>query len=338
MSGLDFDAEIRRGDFVLRAAFTVQAGEILGIVGPNGAGKSTVLGAIAGRLPLEAGRICVGGRVLSQADSPTLTGALATPPAASARPPTRPRRAREGRTVLVPPALRRIGYLDQKPRLFPHLDAAENIAFGLRARGTGRRAARGIAAEWLQRVGLGGRDRDRPHAFSGGQQQRIALARALACEPELVLLDEPFAALDVSSTGTLRALAREHLARLGVPAVVVTHDPGDLTALANRVLVLEDGRVTQQGPVGEVLNAPTAAFATRLFGRLVLRARQTPEGTVLIADAPLAQLFGGEAWQPHDGSQVDWPAAAGEVLVTIDPAAVRLSLPPQQDAQRKGPS
>ncbi|WP_162903715.1 sulfate/molybdate ABC transporter ATP-binding protein [Leucobacter sp. wl10] len=289
--GLSFDAEVRRGGFVLRVAFETAAGETLGIVGPNGAGKSTLLGAVAGALPIAAGRIAVGGRVLA----------------------AQPGGERGGRARSLPRSERRIGHLDQKPRLFPHLDAAENIAFGLRARGARRREARGIAAEWLARVGLPGRERDRPSAFSGGQQQRIALARALAGDPDLVLLDEPFAALDVSSASALRDLVRGELGRLGVPALMVTHDPADLAAVADRVLVLEHGRATQEGPVDEVLDEPAAAFATRLFGRLLFRAVSTQRGTVLTSEVPLAEWCG----------VADLPPG-GEAIVSIDPAAVRV--------------
>lgn len=308
-SGLEFDAEVRRGDFVLRAAFEVAQGETVGIVGPNGAGKSTVLGAISGTLPISAGRIGVRDRMLSRGGAQArdeIGGGAGD--------------AEGGRALHLPRSERRIGHLDQKPRLFPHLDAAENVAFGLRARGVHRREARGRAVDWLARVGLEGRERDRPAAFSGGQQQRIALARALACDPDLVLLDEPFAALDVESADALRELVREELGRLGVPALMVTHDPVDLTAVADRVLVLEAGRVTQQGAVGEVLGAPTAGFATRLFGRLFFRGVATPQGTVLTSEIPLERLCGVET------------LPGGEVIVSIDPAAVRVSLSRPEEA------
>ncbi|MFT4232954.1 MAG: ATP-binding cassette domain-containing protein, partial [Leucobacter sp.] len=168
---LVFDAEVRRGDFRLHAAFEVEAGETVGVVGPNGAGKSTLLGAIAGVLHLSAGRIAIGDRALAAAPGAAADagpGRDAAPVGGSDLDPGS--RARTHRSVSLPRSQRGIGHLDQKPRLFPHLDAAENIAFGLRAAGMRRREARGVAAEWLERVGLAGRDRDRPAAFSGGQQ------------------------------------------------------------------------------------------------------------------------------------------------------------------------
>lgn len=245
-AGLDFAAEVRRGAFVMSAQLHVARGETLGVVGPNGAGKSTLLGAIAGTQVVSTGSVAVAGRALAD----------------------------------VPPWKRRIGYLEQKPRLFPHLDAADNISFGLRSRGVRRRAARAEAAQWLERMGLPGRDRDRPAAFSGGQQQRIALARALAAAPEVVLLDEPFAALDVTSAVALRELVREELDRLQVPALMVTHDPQDLAVLADRTVALDRGRVVESGvrDPARLGSLSTPAARTELHG--VVQA----DGTVVVEE------------------------------------------------------
>ncbi|MFT4231699.1 MAG: molybdenum ABC transporter ATP-binding protein, partial [Leucobacter sp.] len=141
-----------------------------------------------------------------------------------------------------------------------------------------------------------------------------ALARALARTPDAVLLDEPFAALDVDAAAALRELVRAELARLEVPALMVTHDPADLAALADRVIVLEEGRIAQQGAVGDVLADPAAAFATRLFGRVLLRGTATPHGIVLTSELPLAEWSGIADLEP-----------GAEVVVSIDPAAMRVS-------------
>lgn len=250
-AGLTADLEVRRGEFRLRAALAVAPGETLGVVGPNGAGKTTLLAAVAGTLDERAGT--------------TLTGSIAVG-------------ARE--LAALPAWRRRVGYVEQKPRLFPHLDAADNISFGLRAHGMRRRPARALAAEWLERVGLPGRDRARASELSGGQQQRVALARALAHTPEVVLLDEAFAALDMDSAAGLRELVRDELARLQVPALMVTHDGDDLDALADRVLALDRGRLVESGvrdPAGlDSLSTPAA--------RTELRGIVQADGTVVVEE------------------------------------------------------
>src|SRR5579864_6354881 len=143
--------------------------------------------------------------------------------------------------VRLPPEDRQVGVVFQEHRLFPNLSALENVAFGLRARGAPRADARRQAAEWLDRVGVG---------------QRVALARALVTEPAVLLLDEPLAAVDASARTELRHVLREELRRYPGSRLVVTHDPIEAAALAGRLLVLEDGRVTQAGPLAEVTARP----------------------------------------------------------------------------------
>jgi molybdate transport system ATP-binding protein len=186
-----------RGDFRLTAEVEVGDGEIVAILGPNGAGKTSLLQTIAGLVPLDAGTI-------------TLDGAVLDDPAHG---------------VLVPPEQRPLGVVFQDYLLFPHLDAADNVAFGLRCRGVPRRAARARAVAWLARVGLAGRERTRPGRLSGGQQQRVALARALAIEPRVLLLDEPLSALDVETRSELRRTLRALLDGFAGIRLLVTHDP-----------------------------------------------------------------------------------------------------------------
>lgn len=226
----------RRGDFRLDVAVDAAPGETVAIMGPSGAGKSTLLAAIAGLVRIDDGAVSVDDRVVADA-----------------------RRH-------VPPAERGIVLLGQEPRLFPHLSARENVAFGPRARGVARDEARRDADEWMRRVGLPGMGDHRPAELSGGQQQRVALARALAVEPEVLLLDEPFTALDPETAGDLRALLHEQLNATGSTALIVTHDAIDAAALARRLVLVEDGVVTQQGPVADVLSLPATRFAAALAG------------------------------------------------------------------------
>jgi molybdate transport system ATP-binding protein len=233
---LDLDAAVdQRG---VDAALTVQDGETLAILGPNGSGKSTLLAVVAGLLRPDRGRVALGGRDL------TLTG--------------------RGPTVHVPPHDRKTALLGQEPLLFPHLSALDNVGFGARSRGVGRREARDHAQAWLDQVGVGELSGRKPAQLSGGQAQRVAVARALAAEPELLLLDEPMAALDVDVAPALRQTLRRVLADRTV--VLVTHDVLDALLLADRVVVLEAGRVVEEGPATEVLSRPRSPFAARLAG------------------------------------------------------------------------
>lgn len=240
-AGLDARVVARRGAFVLGAEVQVPAGEVVALMGPSGAGKSTLLGVLAGLTAFDEGDVRLHGRVLDSrsAGSP-------------------PRRT-------APPS-RGVVLLGQDPRVFPHLTAHDNVAFGLRAHGAPRAAAAAGAAEWLRRVGLEGLGDRRPAQLSGGQQQRVALARALATEPAALLLDEPLTSLDTETAGDVRALLHQQLAATRTTALVATHDAVDAVALASRLVVLEDGRVTQSGPVREVLAAPATRFAAAVAG------------------------------------------------------------------------
>ncbi len=231
---LDAQVGVERGGFSLEVRVEVAPGRATAVMGPSGAGKSTLLGAIAGLVPLDSGHVSVDGRVLSSATQQVAA-------------------SRRG-TVL----------LGQDPRLFPHLSARENVAFGPRAAGTAAPQARRIADEWLERVGLADAGPRRPAELSGGQQQRVAIARALAASPRLVLLDEPFTSLDPVTADGIRTLLAAQLA--GRTSVIVTHDAVDAVALADRLVVVEGGRVTQAGAVREVLRAPASDFVASLAG------------------------------------------------------------------------
>ncbi|MGF1651796.1 MAG: ABC transporter ATP-binding protein [Actinomycetales bacterium] len=210
---------VRLGTLDLDVAFEVPAGTVTAVLGPNGAGKTTLLRAVAGFVPIDAGRVVVAGRVLD------------APPG-----------------LLVPPERRRLGIVHQDYLLFPHLSALENVAFGPRSRGVPARRARADAGRWLARLGLADHARSRPGRLSGGQQQRIALARALASDPVALLLDEPLAALDASTRPQVRTELRTHLTSFPGATLLVTHDPADVVALADHVVVLDAGRVVDQEP------------------------------------------------------------------------------------------
>jgi molybdate transport system ATP-binding protein len=229
---------VRIGQFSLDASFDVQPGTTLALLGPNGAGKSTALRALAGLRPLDGGMIELGGRAL---DDPE-------------------------RDVFVPPEHRPVGVVFQDYLLFNHLSAVDNVAFGLRARGSRRRDAHEQATRWLDRVGLAAQARHKPRELSGGQAQRVALARALAIGPDLLLLDEPLAALDAATRVHIRSQLRQHLDDYAGATVLVTHDPLDAMVLADRLLVLENGSVVQEGTPVEVARRPRTDYIATLVG------------------------------------------------------------------------
>ena len=307
---LDARVVVRRGGFVLDAELRAGTGEVVALMGPSGAGKSTLLGVLAGLTGFDEGAVRLHGRTLD--DGP-------------------------GRRT--PPSARGVVLLGQDPRLFPHLTARENVAFGLRVRGATKAAADEGAADWLRRVGLEDHGGRRPAKLSGGQQQRVALARALATAPAAILLDEPLTSLDTETAGDVRALLHRQLAETRTTAIVATHDAVDAVALASRLVVLEDGRVTQAGPVRDVLAAPATRFAAavaglnRVVGRvdaghwraggLVLPVTEAAASLVLAGE--LAAVFGPAEVRIIDtaaGRPGEW--AARIVRLEQTPAGVRV--------------
>lgn len=288
-AALHCDVEVQRGSFDLRAAVSVEPGEIVGVIGANGSGKSTLLGAIAGTISVRSGHITLSDHDLTRRDAGR-------------------------REFSLPRAARRVGLLDQRARLFPHLDALTNVAFGPRSQGVSHRLAAEQARGWLERVGLAGRETARESELSGGQQQRVALARTLAAEPEALLLDEPFAAIDVRSSGELRGLLAQEIRRLQIPTLLVTHDPIDLIALADRVIVLEHGTVAQRGTGAEILNAPVTDFAAEFSGRALIHGTVNERGFLAVQSAPVAEVAASEPLTE----------VAAAAVASFDPAAVRV--------------
>ena len=250
MAGLTAEVGVRLGPLYLDVDLHAGSDEVVAVVGPNGAGKTTLLRVLAGLVRPDKGRIVLGDLVLDG----------------------------------LAPERRPVGVVFQDALLFPHLSALDNVAYGLRARGTNRGDARRRAGAWLERVGLdAGQAASRPPALSGGQAQRVALARALATEPALLLLDEPLSAVDVGAKAQLRRVLREQLATTPAVRLVVTHDPVDAMALADRLVVLEDGRVTQEGSLREVTTRPRSAWVARLAGLNLFRGR-VDAGRLLLDD------------------------------------------------------
>ena len=235
---LHADVGVRFGSFALDVQLHVEPGHVLAVLGPNGSGKTSVLRAIAGLVPIEAGRISVDDTVLDDPD----------------------------RDVFVAPELRPVGVVFQQYLLFEHLTALDNVAFGLRARGTPKGDARRRAHVWLERVGLDANARARPRELSGGQAQRVALARALAIDPRILLLDEPLAALDVRTRRQVRRDLRRHLEGFDGVRILVTHDPLDAYALADRVAIFDHGTIVQSGTIAEITAHPRSRYVAELIG------------------------------------------------------------------------
>lgn len=215
---------------------SVQQGQLVTLLGPSGCGKTTVLRMIAGFVPVDEGNIILGDRAISS----------------------------------LPPNQRDVGMVFQSYALFPNLTAAENIAFGLKLRKMNRGEMQAKVEKMLNFTGLSEVARHRPAQLSGGQQQRVALARALVLEPRLLLLDEPFSALDAKIRANLRQLVREIQQRLQITTVFVTHDQEEALAISDRIVVMEKGRVAQMGTPPEIYRNPANLFVAKFVGLLNL--------------------------------------------------------------------
>ncbi|MET4638516.1 ATP-binding cassette domain-containing protein [Mycetocola sp. 2940] len=275
----------------LDARFRLESGRLLALVGPNGAGKSSLLAAISGIFRPGAGHIRLDGRSLFSGGS--------TP-------------------TSLPPQHRGVALLGQDPLLFPHLTVRDNVAFAPRSSGLSRSASRVAADAWLD-ITEAAHLRDlRPHELSGGQAQRVSIARALAAEPRLLLLDEPFSATDVAAVPALRVtLARVLHART---AILVSHALGDIVALADDVVSLESGRVVDEGTLAEVLTAPRSPFLRTLASSALLLGTRTGNGIRLDDGSELAGIAPQEI-PPGDRAFARF--GPGGLTVYPDHAAIR---------------
>ncbi|MBT2442595.1 molybdate ABC transporter permease subunit [Streptomyces sp. ISL-36] len=236
-----------------RLTLDAEPGTTIAVVGPNGAGKTTLLRALLGLTPRAHAELRLGDTDVSG----------------------------------LPPHRRQVAWVPQDGALFPHLSALANTAYGLRAHGVPRAEARRTARLWLDRLGVGHLAQRRPTELSGGQAQRVALARALAARPRLLLLDEPLAALDQTTRARVRHALRSHLAGFGGVCLIVTHDPVEAVSLADRVLVLEDGRTLQDDAPAEVSRHPRSPWVARMLGRNAWPGTATADGLALAGGGTL---------------------------------------------------
>ena len=302
--GLEVDVAV---DERVRAVFAVDAGSVCAVIGPNGAGKTSLVRALAGLAPATGH---------ARLDGVDLLG--------------------------LPARERGVGMVFQGQRLFPHLTALANVAFGPRSRGVSRAEADGRAQLWLDRFGIGDLADRKPPRLSGGQAQRVAIARALATEPALLLLDEPLTGLDVKVATALRIELGRHLASYGGVTLLVTHDAIDALTIADRVLVLDEGRVAQLGTPAEVSQRPSTEHVARLVGLNVVR--RGDELTAFTPDAVAVSLREPEGsprlrWRgrvadvaPHGGAYRLLVHAEPDLIADVTPAAAtELGLAPGTD-------
>ena len=281
-AGLDAHLVVARSaEFRLDLELAIAPGETVALLGPNGAGKTTAVSVLAGLVVLDEGHVRLSSRAL---DDP-------------------------GEGVFVRAERRNVGVVFQDQVLFPHLTAAENIAYGPRTRGATKRDAIRLALDWLQRLDLAGLAGRRPDELSGGEAQRVALARALAIDPDLLLLDEPLASLDVTTRAALRRTLADHLRGFRGPRLLITHDPVDAFLLADRVVVVEDGVATHGGTPDDIRRHPRTLYTADLAG-VNLVVGVVSGGVVRLAQDPPMHIA--------DSS------LAGEVLLTIHPRSISL--------------
>ncbi|SEJ38986.1 molybdate transport system ATP-binding protein [Arthrobacter sp. yr096] len=279
-------ASLRARNFEM--SLSLNDGETVAILGPNGAGKSTLLGVISGLLRPDSGAARIGDKELFRLDG--------------------------GTRLWSPPHLRGTALLAQEALLFPHLNALDNVAFGPRCAGASRTAARETAEHWLAEVDALPLAKRRPAQLSGGQAQRVAVARALAADPELLLLDEPMAALDIHAAPLLRRVLKRVLKDR--KAIIVTHDVLDAYMLADRVIVVEKGRIAEEGPTRQVLERPRSHFAAGLAGLNLVTGTITEDGIT----TPDGRVFAGQ----HDSGWSPSPGQAG--VAAFPPSSVSVFL------------
>ena len=310
-----------RGSLSLDTWLDAAPGEVVALLGPDGAGKTTILRCIAGLLAIDRGLIAVNGEIV---DDPSAN-------------------------VFVPSAQRSAGVMSHQHLLFPHMSVLENVAFGLRAHGVDKSVAHQEARHWLRRVACDGIEQCRPVQLSDAQSRRVALARALACEPELLLLDDPLGALDPATQVEIRRELRRHLAEFRGSAVLVTHNPIDAYILADRVVIVESGHVVQDGTLAEIATHPRSNYVAEVVGLNLLAGSMmggvfaVDGGATLVVaavdiDGPAIAVIRPQdislhLTKPEGSHRNTWMAAVIDVDHRSDRVRVRLQGPVQLTAE-----
>jgi molybdate transport system ATP-binding protein len=292
--GLVMSGTVQRGTFQLQADLTAAPGEVLGVLGPNGAGKTTLLRALSGLDALTSGSIRLDGLTLDDVATDTF----------------------------VPAERRPVALVFQSYRLFPHLNIRDNVAYAPRVQGARRWQARAAADAWLERLDLSPLAARRPHEISGGQAQQVALARALAADPKLLLLDEPLSALDAKTRLDVRAQLRSHLQQFTGPVLIITHDPLEAMIMADRLLVIENGRVVQQGSPAQVARQPATQYVARLVGlNLYNGTLEVATSRVYLDDGGIFTVTMGDVGLV---AQAEPRPSTGRVLIGLRPSAITI--------------
>ena len=286
----------RLGAFTLEAELSVADRSVMVLVGESGSGKTTLLRLLAGLVHPDRGRITVDGETWFDGDPAT----------------ARPARDRD------------VGYVAQDYALFPHLTAAANVAFGLRAQRLGAKETSRRVATALERLGVGALARRRPHELSGGQQQRVAIARAIVLEPRLLLLDEPLSALDAQTRRVIRGELRRLLAELPCTTFYVTHSPAEALAFGEQIAVLEAGHVSQCGTRDDLMRHPRSAYVAEFLGVNFFRGSAAARGT---ASGPHIALPEGDLAIVETGADAD-------LAVVVHPREITLALEPPSGTAR----
>ena len=265
----------------------LRPGLVTAVVGHNGAGKSTLAQVIAGTLRVDSGTVSIGERVVDDA------------------------------ATFVPARRRGVAMVSQAPRIFTHMSVLSNVAFPLRVRGVGRAQARAAALEQLRAVGIADLAFKRASDLSGGQAARVAIARALVFRPEVLILDEPTAALDVEATAQVSAVLRERLAGAGITTLLVSHDIAEVLSLASRMIVMGEGRVVEEGEPARVLASPASVFAARLAGLNIVSGAPVSRPGMVGVRVGDGALWAADSVGPGEES--------ARVALTFPPEAVALS-------------
>jgi molybdate transport system ATP-binding protein len=316
---LDVKLDTYLNTFHLQVDFRLETGKTLVLLGESGAGKSTVLRLLAGLLRPDTGFICLNGAVYCDS----------------------------AHRIALPPQERAYGYVFQDYVLFPHLNVFENVAFGLRTQRLPRLEVRMRVQEALARVHLSDLGQRRPAQLSGGQQQRVALARAIVLAPQLLLLDEPLAALDVQTRREVRQELRQLLSEIDVTTVMVTHHYLDALFFGDQILVLDHGRVIQQGGQQELREQPRSSYVAELAGVNFFRGHITSYESGAMCRVRIDQSVADEergsrpifhaeiiaSLRENDLHEQEL-APGAEVNVVIDPRSITLhNTPPESSAR-----